>query len=111
MGEKRAQPREELVAAMICTIELGSVSTHCLIRNVSVEGALLECPLAENYDNLEIGDPAILGDILKGSKALFEDTTGEIAWLYKRFIGLHFDQPIMGSVDELREWLESQNLV
>ena len=36
MGEKRAQPREELVAAMICTIELGSVSTHCLIRNVKI---------------------------------------------------------------------------
>ena len=111
MTEQRLYPREELVAAMICALETGAVSTFCIVKNVSLDGVLLECPLADEGDPFDVGDTATFGDILTGPKALFDDKIGEIVWVYKRHIGLHFDHLIMESPEQLRDWLAERNLV
>lgn len=111
MDERRKYPREELAAAMICAFEAQAVSTFCLVKNVSVEGALLECPAVDESDPFEIGDAVRLRDIVPGSKALFDGTAGQVAWIYRRFIGLQFDEPIMDAPDALHQWLRAQELV
>ena len=111
MGELRKYPREELTAAMICAFNAEGISTFCLVKNVSVDGALVECPLAEELETFDMGDPVALRDILTGSKALFSGETGVVAWIYKRFIGIHFEPPLLGSSEELHEWLACQHLI
>lgn len=109
--ERRKYPREELVAAMICEYDANGVSTYCVVRNVSLDGALIECPLGDNPELFEIGDAVTLRDVVQGPKALFDGQTGEIAWVYKRSIGLYFEEPLKPSQEELRTWLEDQQLL
>lgn len=112
MDERRTYPREELVAAMICTMIAKGLSTVCLVRNVSLDGALVEWPLADEMpDQLDIGDHVSLGDILSGPKALFRGDVGRVCWIYKRTIGLQFETLHKESAEELRSWLEEQGLV
>lgn len=112
MDERRIYPREELVAAMICEFNARSVSTHCVVKNVSLDGVLLECPIAEEVDEgLDVGDSISIMDILEGDRALFNGHEGEIAWVYKRFFGLHFPEMLMDSPEQLRSWLEERHLL
>lgn len=109
--EKRAYPRETLTAAMICECEMGGCTSHGLVKNISLNGVLLECPLAEDMELLDIGDRIVLRDILLGPKGLLKGAVGEVVWIYKRMIGLHFKRTLMDSPEELRVWLETQHLV
>lgn len=96
---------------MICECKVGGTSTYCLVRNLSLDGVLLECPRAGEDEFLEVGDRMTLTDILDNGNAVFRKTTGEVAWLYRRHVGLHFDSHLKDSVDTLRSWLEERNLV
>lgn len=111
MNDKRTYPRETLTAAMICECEAGGCLTHGLVKNISLDGVLLECPKAEEMELLDIGDKIVLRDILLGPKALLQGAVGEVVWLYKRMIGLHFRETLMESPEALRTWLEERNLV
>ncbi len=106
MNERREYPREQLTAAMICALETRADSTFCLIKDVSVVGALVECPFAEEADHFDVGDAVSLRDVTVGDRALFTGQTCRIAWIYKRHIGLQFDSPLLDSVSDLRDWLE-----
>lgn len=112
MEERRTYPRETLSAAMICEFNFKRVSTHCVVRNISLDGALVECPLAEGDTvELEVGDRVALWDILDGDRALFDGDEGYVVWIYKRFIGLSFPRLLKDTPESLRQWLESNNLV
>jgi hypothetical protein len=111
MTEKRAHPRETLSAAMICSFDAGEISTFCVVRNVSLQGALVECPLAAKEPVFETGDPVFLSDTLHGEDVLFGGHKAEIVWIYKQFIGLWFEEPLQPSVDRLRQWLVERGLV
>lgn len=111
MDERRTYPREDLVRAMICVIDGGHTLTHCLVKNVSLDGALLECPLAGIHELYDVGDRIELRDILQEGPVLFKKASGQVAWVYTRTLGVHFDTPVMASAGELRQWLEDQNLV
>lgn len=111
MDERRTYQREELAAAMICVFTGGALTTHCLVKNVSLDGALVECPLADEGElEMEIGDRVALWDILDGCKALFNGNEGEVVWIYKRFIGIHFTHLIKESPESLSAWLEKNKL-
>jgi len=112
MDEKRTYPHEELVAAMICSMIVKNLSTYCLVRSISLDGAVIEWPLAEELpDQLDVGDLVSLGDILSGPRALFRGDVGRVEWIYKRNIGLHFETLHKESAEDLRSWLEEQELV
>lgn len=96
---------------MICEFSTDKMKTHCVVRNVSLDGALVECPMAEDAKvGLEVGDRVYLWDILDGDRALFDGDEGVIVWVYKRFVGLHFPRHLMQTPEQLREWLESRKL-
>lgn len=110
--ERRRYPREDVVAAMICALDGLSVSTHCVVKNVSLDGALFQCPLAGQDESVfEIGEGVTVWDILDGDSSLMHGNEGEVAWIYKRFIGVHFPQFLMESPEALRTWLEDHHLV
>lgn len=112
MSERRTYQREELSAAMICTLICNHISTHCLVRNVSLDGALVEWPLADELsDPVDVGDLVALGDILSGPKALFRGDVASVRWVYKRTLGLQFEILLRETPEELRAWLEEQGLV
>lgn len=112
MDERNPYPHEELKAAMICTMIVKDLSTHCLVRSISLDSAVIEWPLSDEVDHpIEVGDLVALGDILSGPKALFRGDVGKVAWIYKRTLGLQFETIHKESAQDLRDWLEEQNLV
>lgn len=110
MDDRRTYPREELVGAMICALGNSSVATHCVVKNISLDGALVECPLAGEQEVFDVGDSVQLTDVLESNNALFKNVTGEIVWVYKKTLGLHFHEILMESPNLLREWLEGRSL-
>lgn len=110
MDERRNYPREELYAAMICSLKSGNISTYCVVKNLSLDGAQLDCPLAGRSKLFDTGDEIVLTDVLEGMDVLMDGVVGEVVWVYKRTLGIHFRELLKPTSEALRDWLEERHL-
>lgn len=110
MDDRRKYPREPVTAALVCVCKTEQGVANFLLRNISLDGMLLERAESMDISFLQEGDALILCDVLLGPKSLFTGVTGTIVWLHGAFVGLHLDTLIMDTPEALRIWLETHRL-
>lgn len=112
MQENRRHLRYELDAVLICDLELeGLPRMHCLIRNLSITGALLECPANNWPGDIEPGDGCQLDDGAPESSRLMRSLPGRVVRTYRRFIGVEFLTVLLPSTRDLELWLMRHGLL
>lgn len=110
--ELRRHPRFDLTAALICTLDRAdSPQSVCVVRNLSIQGALLEFPANHWPGELEPGDGLALDDLAEGNGCLLRSQRGKVVWAYRRFLGVAFEEPLRASSEELGLWLMDHGLL
>lgn len=111
IDDRRKYPREPLAAALVCVCRSEGGMANFLLRNISLDGMLLERAEGMDISFLSTGDTLTLCDVLLGPKSLFTGVAGTIVWLHEPFVGLHLSSLLMDSPAALRAWLGAHRLI
>ncbi|MCM0753647.1 PilZ domain-containing protein [Desulfovibrio aminophilus] len=112
MREKRRHTRLDLDGLLILALDMEErPRAHCLVRNLSLGGALLECPSAGYPEDVEPGDAVHLDDEAPETQRLVGGVRGVVVWTYRRFIGVEFRDLLFSEEEILRRWLEDHHLL
>ncbi len=111
MREMRRYVRHDLTRDMAVTLEAENVPpSACLVRNLSLAGALLECgPEASGLD-LEPGQVVLVRDAL-GDGLFPGPVRARVVWSYRRFYGVQFDRLVCAGEEELKSWLAGRSFL
>ncbi|MES9994510.1 PilZ domain-containing protein [Desulfovibrio aminophilus] len=112
MREKRRHSRLDLDGLLILALDLEDrPRVHCLVRNLSLSGTLLECPSVGYPADVEPGDAVYLDDEAPETHRLLGGVRGVVVWTYRRFIGVEFREFLFPEEEILRRWLEEHSLL
>lgn len=112
MKEARRHPRFDLTGALICTLDRGDCpQSLCLVRNLSILGALLEFPATHWPGDLEPGEGLALDDLASENGCLLRAHRGRVVWAYRRYLGVAFEEPLRATSEELGLWLMGHGLL
>lgn len=111
MDDQRRHPRINLVGTMLCELSLGgSEPVPCVVKNISVEGVLIECPAMET-SIFDVEQDAMINDISGNGDVLFRHAGGRLAWMYKHMFGIELKDPTAESTEALTDWLRENGLI
>ena len=102
-SERRKHPRIALDAPVFVGMAIGAADeVLCIIKNISLEGMLLELPPVNAPENVAIGQDVAVVSCDEFEEEIFCSIRGVVAWVGGRQCGIRFTSPARISEDTLR---------